>query len=120
VIRVTPEIVAVFDKACRAMTTNEATEALREITLLRRKSEDEDLSQSLRWAREAVCYWAGYFSHDVRLRVERLYMSEHPIFGSAMNGPANPKQALMTGIRIGESGAELPWLRRPPPYPDEP
>ncbi len=119
-IRITPEIIALFDKACRATNTQEATEALREIALLRRKHEDEDLSQSLRWARDAICYWAGYFSHDVRLRVEKLYLSEHPIFGPATNGPMSQQDIFKLGVRIGESGEAFPWPRRPPPYPEEP
>lgn len=28
-------------------------------------------------------YYAGYYDHETRVRVERLYRCKHPIFGSA-------------------------------------
>lgn len=49
-------------------------------------------------------YYAGYYSHETRERVERLFRCAHPIFGSiADNGAPTPKQAFELGKRLGES-----------------
>jgi hypothetical protein len=43
-------------------------------------------------------YWAGYYSHETRERVERLFRCEHPFFGSiAKKGPPTPQQAFKMG-----------------------
>lgn len=45
-------------------------------------------------------YYAGYYSHEVRERVERLFKVSHPIFGSISdNGAPSAKQALEAGIK---------------------
>ena len=50
-------------------------------------------------------YYAGYFSHEVRERVEKLFECAHPVFGSIKeNGPPTPEQAFQTGL---ERGAKL-------------
>jgi len=33
--------------------------------------------------RSNLGYWAGYFDHETRGRVERLFRCAHPVFGSA-------------------------------------
>jgi hypothetical protein len=58
---------------------------------------------------ESVCnqnlgYYAGYYSHDVRERVERLFKCSHPIFGSIKeNGAPTDGEALMAGIKAAKS-----------------
>lgn len=43
-------------------------------------------------------YYAGYYSHEIRARVERLFNCSHPVFGSiAENGPPSFEQALEAG-----------------------
>src|SRR5215208_3580589 len=45
--------------------------------------------------RKNIGYWSGYYSHEVRERVERLFKCEYPIFGSIEeNGPPTPEQAF--------------------------
>lgn len=47
-------------------------------------------------------YFAGYYSHETRERVERLYRCAHPIFGSIQaSGPPTSEQALQTGLAMG-------------------
>jgi hypothetical protein len=58
--------------------------------------------------RSSLGYFAGYFSHEVRERVERLFKCEHPIFGSiAKNGPPTAVQAYEMGFRYAQELREI-------------
>jgi hypothetical protein len=57
-----------------------------------------------RLVKDNLGYVAGYHSHEVRARVERLFRCEHPIFGSILRrGPPSPMQAMRMGMRWGLS-----------------
>lgn len=59
--------------------------------------------------RRNLGYFAGYYSNEVRERVERLFRCEHPFFGSiAKNGPPTCEQALAAGKKLAEW-----WPSRP-------
>lgn len=51
--------------------------------------------------RRALGYYAGYFDHETRLRVERLFRCEHPYFGAAAKGPVGWRRAFAIGLRLG-------------------
>ena len=58
--------------------------------------------------RDALGYFAGYFSQEVRARVERLFKCKHPVFGAiAENGPPEALQAFEAGFRIGQALREI-------------
>jgi len=61
---------------------------------LSRETAEENLRSSLG-------YWAGYYGHETRLRVERLFRCEHPIFGDAKKGAPTPQEAFDHGVRVG-------------------
>lgn len=42
-------------------------------------------------------YYAGYYDHDIRIRVEELFGSIHPIFGSTKNGEPTQEGAFKMG-----------------------
>jgi hypothetical protein len=47
-------------------------------------------------------YFAGYYSHETRERVERLFRCKHPVFGAiAEKGPPTPHEALNAGLLAG-------------------
>jgi len=47
-------------------------------------------------------YYAGYYGHETRSRVERLFRCEHPVFGPIeKNGPPTSEQAFEAGLKIG-------------------
>ena len=50
--------------------------------------------------RANIGYFAGYYDHDTRLRVEKLFDCAHPIFGKASNRPVEPARALAAGLRL--------------------
>lgn len=57
-----------------------------------------------RTERHNLGYWAGYYSHEVRERVERLFRCAHPIFGSiAKNGPPSVQECFEAGVKLGKS-----------------
>lgn len=109
-MNVTPQVIALLDAACRVTTRENADHYVLRVA--------EACQKDIDWARKAICYWAGYFVHDVRLRVERVYQATHPIFGPATRGPMDPTQAFLMGMTTDHPS--FPWPMRPPPYPVEP
>lgn len=48
-------------------------------------------------------YYAGYYSHETRSRVELLFKCQHPVFGSIKeDGPPTTEQAFQAGLKLGE------------------
>lgn len=46
-------------------------------------------------------YWAGYYNPEARERVERLFNTQHPVFGKiAERGAPTPEQALSAGMEL--------------------
>lgn len=46
-------------------------------------------------------YMAGYYDHETRECVERLFNCVHPVFGPiAKNGPPTPEQAFQAGVDL--------------------
>ena len=42
-------------------------------------------------------YYAGYYDHETRVRVESLFLCRHPIFGAAAEGTPTAAEALEAG-----------------------
>lgn len=53
-----------------------------------------------------LAYYAGYYNHETRLRVERLFACSHPIFGPAKDGAPTPEKAFEMGRRLGHRHQE--------------
>ena len=52
-------------------------------------------------------YWAGYYDNETRVRVERLFVCAHPIFGAiAQNGPPTPEGAFAAGMALASKGTK--------------
>lgn len=52
--------------------------------------------------RSNLGYYAGYCSGTIRARVEKLFLCEHPIFGSIKaNGPPTYDRAFALGEELG-------------------
>lgn len=53
--------------------------------------------------RSNLGYFAGYYDHATRARVERLFQCEHPVFGAiAVKGAPTAEEAFELGRRLGE------------------
>ena len=48
-------------------------------------------------------YYAGYYDHETRERVERLFDCSHPVFGKAENGTPTPEEAFSAGVAAANS-----------------
>jgi hypothetical protein len=53
-------------------------------------------------AKQNLGYFAGYYNRTTRLRVERLFNCQHPIFGSAEEGEPTPQEAFEIGQKMGK------------------
>lgn len=53
-------------------------------------------------------YWAGYYDHSTRLRVEALFRTVHPVLGAAADGELTPEQVFRKGVEWGEANNEYP------------
>lgn len=52
-------------------------------------------------AKSNLGYYAGYYDHETRERVERLFHCSHPVFGAiAENGPPTPEEAFKKGFEL--------------------
>ena len=47
-------------------------------------------------------YYAGYYNHETRTRVEKLFDCAHPIFGPISQHIPTPEEALEAGIRFAK------------------
>lgn len=72
------------------------------VASLRESNETLDAESAEQVCRHAIGYHAGYYSHETRLRVERLFHCEHPILGAAKNGVPSPEQIFQIGLKLGE------------------
>jgi len=50
--------------------------------------------------RQNLGYFAGYYDHETRLRVEKLFSCKHPVFGSAKDGKPTPEEAFEFGRKL--------------------
>jgi hypothetical protein len=61
---------------------------------------ETDRAEAERRVRFALGYFAGYYGHEVRERVERLFRCEHPIFGPVANGVPSPDEIFRLGMSL--------------------
>jgi hypothetical protein len=52
--------------------------------------------------RNNLGYYAGYYDHATRERVERLFRCTHPFFGPASQGAPRYDDAFTLGITLGQ------------------
>lgn len=75
--------------------------------LLEKFKDNENPASRVRFEIEKIIrgnlgYYAGYYDHETRARVERLFKCSHPIFGSIEeNGPPSAAEALKKGLELG-------------------
>ena len=54
--------------------------------------------------RTNLSWYAGYFDHETRLRVERLFDCQHPILGEAADAEPSPNTTLLLGAALERKG----------------
>lgn len=53
--------------------------------------------------RQNLGYWAGYYTHKTRMRVERLFHCAHPIFGKAEISVPTAEEAYQAGVDLAKA-----------------
>lgn len=92
----------IYGPAMKITNQEEADRYFEKLVLRCQAESDKDRSECEKIQRQNLGYYAGYYSHETRARVEQLFKCAHPIFGSiAENGPPSPRQALAMGIKTG-------------------
>lgn len=56
--------------------------------------------------RSSLGYYAGYYNHETRVQVERLFKCNHPVFGEAKEGPPASQEAFNKGVARARSGTD--------------
>lgn len=87
------------------ITDQEEADAYFEAMVRHGMQQDPSLGQDLAEAnlRQSLAYFAGYYEHETRVRVERLFGCVHPIFGPATLGEPAPAAALSAGMQMSEA-----------------
>lgn len=63
--------------------------------------------EAKRIERENLGYFAGYYDNETRLRVEKLFKCEHPVFGSIeKHGSPTINQAIRAGYDAARKAAK--------------
>jgi len=65
-----------------------------------RATTDNSFDEAVVIAKSNLAYYAGYGSHELRKRVEKLFNCSHPVFGSAAEmGRPTGTEALQCGMQ---------------------
>ena len=85
--------------AMEAQTVEEADAFVKKV-LAENHIGTKDWAEKERILRSNIAYFAGYYDQETRERIERVFKTAHPIFGSAAaNGELDP----MVAFRLGEA-----------------
>jgi hypothetical protein len=95
-----------YDPAMK-ITDQDAADAYFEECVAHTMSFGKNREEAEATERTNLGYWAGYYSHETRERVERLFRCEHPVFGKiAENGPPTPLSAYKSGLTLGAAAKD--------------
>jgi hypothetical protein len=100
-----PGTISISEKYGPAMsvTTQAEADAYFEVLVAHCMGLGNDRGEAEEIERTSIGYFAGYFPHEVRARVEKLFRCQHPVFGAiAVNGPPTAQQAYEAGCRIAK------------------
>lgn len=62
-----------------------------------------DRAKAERIEKQNLGYFAGYYTHATRERVERLFRCAHPVFGKATAHKPTPEEAFAAGVTLGNT-----------------
>jgi len=88
-------------EAAIAVETQEAADAMFEQLVQEAIRENDNMgrAEAIETVRDNLGYFAGYYSNEVRARVERLYRCAHPVFGPiSTTKPPTADEALKLGM----------------------
>lgn len=86
---------SITDQADADQYFNDSVAYLQEITGF-----EKDIAEKT--IRTNLGYFAGYYDHPTRLRIEKLFSCEHPILGNASDGELTPQEIFSIGVKWGQ------------------
>ena len=92
-----------FKPAMEITDPKEAAEYLEALIQHSIDRHGQDREEATRIQRSNLGYFAGYYDHETRERVERLFSCAHPIFGAASDGAPSAEEAFEMGQRFAET-----------------
>ena len=92
-----------YDPAMSITNSEEADAYLKElVNYFVELGNAPDRAESI--VRTNLSWWAGYFDHETRLRVERLFNCQHPMLGEAADAEPSPNTILLLGAALEKKG----------------
>ena len=92
----------IYGPAMEITDQDEASRYYEALVQRNMKIENQTREQAEQIVKSNLGYYAGYYNHETRVRVEKLFFCIHPVFGSASNGPVGPEKAFKMGLELGE------------------
>ena len=89
-------------------TRAEAIEYMKDLIVHLQKFYMLTFDEAVITSKDNLGYFAGYYDHETRLRVEELFDCVHPFLGPAKNGQPTPAECLQAGIKAAETH-EIPY-----------
>ncbi len=86
-----------YHPAMKIEAEKEAAEYLETLVQYSIERYGQSHEEATRIHRSFIAYFAGYYDHETRVRVERLFSCSHPVFGSAGNGAPSAEEAFGMG-----------------------
>jgi len=93
----------IFKPAMEITDPKEAEEYFEAVIVYHMERYDQSREEATRIQRSNFGYFAGYYDHETRERVERLFCCTHPIFGAASNGAPTPEEAFEMGAAMART-----------------
>lgn len=94
------QVITIRDKYAPAMEITDPEEAASyfEECVQHQMSFGTDRVEAEKIERVNLGYYAGYYDHETRERVERLFDCAHPVFGKAADHKPTVEQAFAAGL----------------------
>lgn len=92
-----------LERAMKVDSKASASQILESIIRVSMRQNNLSRAKAMKYAKENLAYYAGYYDDDTRRRVEKFFECEHPFFGSIEKyGPPTPEEAFAMGQKLGE------------------
>ena len=92
-----------FHPAMKITDPKEAAEYLEALVQHAMDRHGQSREEATRIQKSNLGYFAGYFDHETRERVEALFCCQHPVFGAASSGAPSAEEAFEMGAAMAKA-----------------
>lgn len=89
-----------YHPAMKMTDPQEAAEYLEALIRYNMERHGQSREEATSIQKQNLGYFAGYYDHETRERVEKLFCCTHPIFGAASSGAPSPEEAFEMGAKM--------------------